>query len=175
MWSPDGRTLGYTDYLGEQGVFLRHRDASGKWGPAVRRLDHGFAWGWSRDGSLIVLTAGRRIRSSLPSERIELIAPDSGPPRTLYAAVDTLRDPTVGRADFSRDGAGVYFKSHDAQGRASFWYQPLSGGRPKLVVRFDDYTRQSFRSNFAVGAGRFFCTITDRQSDVWLADVKGTR
>lgn len=137
----------------------------------MRRLDHGFSWGWSRDGSLIVLTAGRRIRSSLPSERIELLAPGAGASRILYTAVDTLRDPVVGRVDFSRDEAGVYFKSHDVMGRASFWYEPLGGGRPTLLVRFDDFARQSFRSNFAVGAGRFFFTINDRQSDVWVADV----
>ena len=113
MWSPDGRTLAYTDYLGEQGVFLVHRDASGRWGAPMHRLDHGFGWDWSRDGSLIVMTAGRRLRT-------------------------TLR---------------------------------LTGGRPTMIVRFDDFARQSYRSNFAVGAGRFFFTINDRQSDVWVADL----
>jgi Tol biopolymer transport system component len=171
MWSPDGRTLGYTDYSGDRGVFLVHRDASGRWGSPVHRLDHGFGWAWSPDGSLIALTAGRRLRTSVPSERIELIAPDSGAARTLYAAVDTLSDPIVGMIGFSADGAGIYFKSHDPMGRASFWYQPLSGGRPTLLVRFDDFMRPSFRSNFAAGAGRFFFTINDRQSDVWVADV----
>ena len=86
MWSPDGRTLGFTDYLGEQGIFLVRRDSSGTWGIPTRRLDRGFGWGWSRDGALIVLTSGRRLRSSLPSERIEVIAPDTGGARTLYAA-----------------------------------------------------------------------------------------
>ncbi len=171
MWSPDGRTLAYTDYLGEQGVFMVRRDAAGRWGKPTRRLDHGFGWGWSRDGSLIVVTAGRRLRSSLPSERIEVFAPDSGPPRTLYTAVDTLHDPIVGRADFATDGAGVYFKSHDALGRASFWYQPLAGGRPTMLVTFDDFARPSYRSNFAVGAGRFFFAVNDRQSDVWVAEL----
>jgi Tol biopolymer transport system component len=171
MWSRDGRTLAYTDYLGDLGIFLVRRDASGRWGQPVHRLDHGFGWAWSPDGLQIALTAGRRLRSSLPSERIEVIAPDSGAPRTLYAAVDTLLDPIVGRVEFSSDGAGVYFKSHDAMGRASFWYQPLAGGRPTLVVQFEDLMRPSFRSNFAIGAGRFFFAINDRQSDVWVADV----
>ena len=163
--------LGYTDYLGEQGIFFVRRDAAGHWSAPTRRLDHGFSWAWSRDGSLIVLTAGRRLRSSIPSERIEVIAPDSGAPQVLYTAVDTLRDPIVGRVDFVRDGAGVYFKSHDVMGRASFWYEPLTGGRPTMLVRFDDLGRQSYRSNFAVGAGRFFFAINDRQSDVWVAEL----
>jgi hypothetical protein len=147
------------------------RDGSGRWGKPVNRLDYGFGWGWSRDGALIVLTAGRRLRSSLPSERIEVISPDSGAARTVYTAVDTLHDPIVGRVDFARDGAGLYFKSHDAAGRASFWYQPLSGGRPTMLVRFDDFSRPSFRSNFAAGAGHFFFAINDRQSDVWVAEL----
>jgi eukaryotic-like serine/threonine-protein kinase len=171
MWSADARTLAYTDYLGEQGIFLVRRDASGRWGSPTRRLDYGFGWARSRDGSLIVLTAGRRLRSTLPSERIELIGPESGAARTLYTAVDTLRDPIVGRAEFAGDGAGVYFKSHDAMGRASIWYQRLTGGRPTMLVRFDDFARQSYRSNFSAGAGRFFFTINDRQSDVWVAEL----
>jgi len=100
-----------------------------------------------------------------------VVSPDSGAPRTLYAAVDTLRDPIIGRVEFAADGAGVYFKSHDAMGRASIWYQRLTGGRPTMVVRFDDFARPSHRSNFAVGAGRFFFAINDRQSDVWIAEL----
>ena len=171
MWSTDGRTLAFTDYLGERGIFLVRRDVSGQWQTPVRRLDYGFGWAWSRDGALIVLTSGRRLRGSQPSERIELMAPDSGAPRTLYTVVDTLRDPIVGRVEFARDGAGVYFKSHDAMGHASIWYQRLTGGRPTLLVRFDDFARQSYRSNFAVGAGRFFFAMNDRQSDVFVAEL----
>ena len=171
LWSPDGHTLGFNEYLGEAGVFLVRRDAAGRWGQPKQRVAHGFSWAWSHDGSLIALTAGRRIRTTLPSERIELISPDSGAPRILYAAADTLRDPVVGQVIFTTDRSGVYFKSHDPMGHTSFWYEPLTGGRPTMLVLFDDLTRQSFRPNFAVGAGRFFFTIDDRQSDVWVAEL----
>jgi hypothetical protein len=56
-------------------------------------------------------------------ERPCIASTDSGASRTLYAAMDTLRDPIVGTARFASDGAGVYFKSHDATGRASIWYR----------------------------------------------------
>ena len=92
----------------------------------------------------------------------------TSPPHVVGKA---LRDPIVGRVDFARDGAGVYFRSHDAMGRASLWYEPLTGGRPTLLVRFDDLAPQSYRSNFAVAAGKFFFAINDRQSDVWVAEL----
>jgi len=56
-------------------------------------------------------------------------------------------------------------------GHASIWYQRLTGGRPIMLVRFDDFARQSYRSNFAVGAGRFFFAMNDRQSDVFVAEL----
>jgi hypothetical protein len=73
----------------------------------------------------------------------------------------------------SEDGRTLYFKSHDAQGQASLWAVPLSGGRPRLLVRFDAGLGSSNRPDFATGAGRFFFTIEDRQSDIWVAEVIG--
>jgi hypothetical protein len=73
----------------------------------------------------------------------------------------------------SEDGRTLYFKSHDVQGQASLWAVPLSGGRPRLLVRFDASLGSSNRPDFAAGAGRFFFTIEDRQSDIWVAQVIG--
>ena len=69
------------------------------------------------------------------------------------------------------DGRTVYFKSHDADGRASFWSVPTAGGRPRLLVRFDDLSRVSIRADFAAGAGQLFFTLEDRQADIWMADI----
>jgi hypothetical protein len=48
----------------------------------------------------------------------------------------------------------------------------VSGGRPRRLVRFLD-AHESIRVDFAVGDGRFFSTIDDRQSDIWVAEVSG--
>jgi len=109
------------------------------------------------------------------AERLLLVRPDSGSERVLYAAVDTLRDPIVGGIEWSRDGSGIYFKSHDPQGRASIWYQALSGGRPRLLIRFDDPGRPSFRGNFSTDYKRFYFAINDRESDIWVAEVTSGR
>ena len=41
----------------------------------------------------------------------------------------------------------------------------------KVLREVDDLSRPSIRPDFAAGAGRFFFTVEDRQSDVWVAEV----
>jgi hypothetical protein len=38
-------------------------------------------------------------------------------------------------------------------------------------VHFTDSARRSNRTDFAVGAGRFYFGIDERRSNIWLADV----
>ena len=140
----------------------------------VRRAPGGLFNIWSPDGRHIALASGRTIHGEPMAERLLVVAPDSGEPMVAYAAVDTINDPIVGGVEWSRDGKGLYFKSHDAQGRSSIWYQALTGGRPRLMVRFDDPTRPSFRGNFSSDGKRFYFSINDRQSDIWVAEVTQT-
>ena len=134
-------------------------------------LPRGFLHVWSPDGSLIAVSSGRTIRGALQTERLELLSLKSGETRTLYEVRDTLNDPSVGDQTWSPDGKGLYFKSHDAMGRASLWYIPISGGRPRLLVRFDDPERPSYRFNFGTDGKRFVFAINDRQSDIWVAEA----
>ena len=71
----------------------------------------------------------------------------------------------------SDDRQTAYFKSHDAEGRASLWSVPLAGGRPKLLVRFNDLTHPSSRPDFAARAGQFYFALEDQQADIWVAEV----
>jgi hypothetical protein len=70
-------------------------------------------------------------------------------------------------------GQALYFKSHDARGRASFWSISVAGGRPRLLARLDDPARASSRFEFASDGKRFYFTVEDRQSDIWVAEVAG--
>ena len=171
VWSPDGTMLAIGEFGPVGALYVVRRDATGKWGAPVKRLSRGFLRDWSPDGKTIAVASGQSIRGALQVERLELLSPDSGPPMTLYAVSDTIRDPIVEDPHWAADGKGVYFKSHDPQGQASIWYMPLAGGRPRELVRFDDPTRPSFRPNMSTDGKRFFFTINDRQADVWVADV----
>jgi hypothetical protein len=46
-----------------------------------------------------------------------------------------------------------------------------AGGRPRLLVRFNDLSRPSSRRDFAVDENRLFFAIEDRQSDVFVAEL----
>ncbi|HEY7566130.1 MAG TPA: protein kinase [Gemmatimonadaceae bacterium] len=170
-WSPDGRAIAFADFSSTGRLSIMRRDSAGGWSAPVQRLPRGFINVWAPDGRTIAVATGRTIRGALQAERLELVPVDSGAPTVLYAVRDTINDPSVGDPTWSPDGKGLYFKSHDVNGRASFWYVPVSGGRPRLLVRFDDPDRPSFRFNFGTDGKRFFFAINDRQSDIWVAEV----
>jgi hypothetical protein len=48
---------------------------------------------------------------------------------------------------------------------------PAAGGAPRLLARFDDPQRPSYRPQWALGTDRMFFPVEDRQSDVWVIDV----
>ena len=79
---------------------------------------------------------------------------------------------TPDNMQWSRDRRTLYFKSHDARGRTSFFARPSRGGTPRLVAHFPDLNKQSGRTVFAVSSTHLFFTIEDRQNDVFVAEVK---
>jgi hypothetical protein len=101
---------------------------------------------------------------------LEVVDVDTKTVRVVYAAASPS-DPIVESVQFSDDGASIYFKSHDTEGRASIWNVPFAGGKPRLLVRFNDATRSSSRPDFAARAGKFYFTLEDRQADIWVAEL----
>ena len=160
-WSPDGRALALFD-MGRSEILVMRRNDRGIW--SAPRFVGGAGWRpeWSPDGRTIAFVS--------PSEGgIGLVASDSGAQRDLY--VPGVGDPHAELAIYSASGRELYFKSHDALGRASFWSIPAAGGRPRLLTRFDDPARASNRFDFASDGKRFYFTMEDRQRDIWVAEV----
>jgi hypothetical protein len=50
---------------------------------------------------------------------------------------------------------------------------PVDGGAPRVVLRFDDPSRPWHRFGFRVRGDRFFVTLGDQESDIWVADIGG--
>src|SRR6266850_8029949 len=98
-----------------------------------------------------------------------LPAGGDGPARA-YPLPDSI---TPWQAGWSRDGRTIYLKGVDREGRVGFWALPPAGGRPRLVVRFDDATRSSSRKEWATDGRRFYFTFDDRQSDIYVAELRG--
>ena len=164
VWSPDGRTIAYSDFTEERGVFrgtmLIRRDDAGQWGPP-RSLRSG-AWrpAWSPDGSYLVLA-----RAGV----VEVVSPESGAVRVVYAPAPNSDEPKAEDVLVSDDGRTFYFKARDEDGRSQIWSVPVAGGRPRLLVEFGE--RPSTRPDLGAGQGRFYFTLDERRSNIWLADV----
>jgi serine/threonine protein kinase/Tol biopolymer transport system component len=160
-WSPDGTALSLFDMTTAR-VLVMRRDAGGRWSAPRFVGARGWRPEWSPDGRTIAFVS--------PTDgRIGVVPADSGAPRDLYVPHDD--DPLAELAIFAANGRELYFKSHDARGKASFWSIPAAGGRPRLLARFDDPARASNRFDFASDGKRFYFTLEDRQSDVWVAEL----
>jgi Tol biopolymer transport system component len=72
---------------------------------------------------------------------------------------------------WSADGKTVFHITEDSNRVTAVIAVPVSGGTPRVVVRFDDPTRPWHRFGFRVRGGRIFFTLGDQESDIWVADL----
>ncbi|MCX6575028.1 MAG: protein kinase, partial [Candidatus Aminicenantes bacterium] len=164
-WSPDGLQLVfYSDKSGRQELYvLSRKNKDSSWqAPRQLTFDGGETGKWSPDGRFIAYISGVSLR---------VIPAEGGEPRTLVESKDPALLPVPSFPAWSKDGRTIYYIAYDAEQHASFWSVPVSGGKPKLLVRFDDPTRQSSREEFATDGERFYFTLAKYESDIWVADL----
>jgi serine/threonine-protein kinase len=168
-WSPDGRTLAWGLIGGTGGIRLAKVGPDGAFGRPIERLGWGIAPSFSPDGRwLAFATAPVGVR------RLFVIPVDSGAPRS---PVDSggAPPPDVTFPKFSLDGKEILFLGWDeAAGRAGLWAVPWpGGGRPELVVRFDDPVRAPYRPYWTLSRDRLFVLLQESESDIWLVETSG--
>jgi hypothetical protein len=70
----------------------------------------------------------------------------------------------------------VYFIGRDPKGGSlGVWGVSAAGGPPRPALKFDDPERPWHRSGVDVHRGRFYLTLGDRQSDVWMTEILRAR
>ena len=151
------------------------RDARGRWGSPRTLVEGGAVAPWAPDGKAIATFRG----GSTTPLSLEVVHVGGGESRVLM----TVRDPATDVAPifpylsaWSADGLAIYFLGRDPKDRSlGIWRVPVAGGTPQLAMRFDDPARPWHQNGFRVHGGRFYFTLGDRQSDVWTAEIVGSR
>jgi Tol biopolymer transport system component len=163
-WAPDGNAIAFSELALAGAVWIVRRSGNGQWAPPVRRVDHGSNPVWSPDGRSLAFL------SMLAGGEVEVVPVDSGPVRTVV-------DPAQPGAPFAdvvvwANNEDLLFTSHDAKGSAFVYSVPARGGPAVRLLTFDPVLHPMYRGTLAIAAGRLFFESEDRQSDVWVIDVK---
>ncbi len=164
-WSPDGRQIVfYSNKTGREELYTVSQVIE-KFGwsiPKQLTFDGGQHARWSRDGRFIAYTSGGKI---------VVISPEDGDTRVVFGNKDPEKFPYPLYLDWSPDGQTIYYKAFDSKRRSTFWSISVSGGTPKLLVQFDNPYRKFSRTEFTTDGKRFFFTLTENDSDIWLAEL----
>ncbi|MEJ2206575.1 MAG: protein kinase [Gemmatimonadota bacterium] len=170
-WSPDGLTVAFQTF-GDEGalhstVWTVSREAVGaSWSDPRELNDLECFWPeWSPDGAKLSCWL-------FPESRIALLS-------AAGEVVDTLdtqvrHPPRTWQPEFSWDGHLLYFFGLDADGSEGLWSLPATGGEPTKVIAFNDPT-VVVQDAFTVGPDAIYFTVTEDESDIWVADLEIVR
>jgi serine/threonine-protein kinase len=167
-WSPDGQTLVWGIIGGTGGIRLAKRGPDGRFGKAIERLGWGISPSFSPDGHWLAFGS-----APVGPRRLFVMPVDSGAPRS---PVDSggAPPPDATFPTFSADGREILFEGQDGSGMPGVWSVPWpAGGRPQLVLRFDDPVRQPYKPYFTLSRDRLFVLLQESESDVWLVETGG--
>ncbi len=159
-WAPDGESLVY-EVIGTQEE--RH-------GFAVLRLGDGAT------PKFLSVPGGDFARWAPDGKAFIYHAPDGLRLHRIDSGADSLRvsNAAIGAEAFyaawSRDGASLYYLARSPKGW-SIRAMPAAGGASRVLVDFDDPTRQHTKYGFTTDGRVFYFTIGAPESDVWVAEL----
>jgi hypothetical protein len=170
-WAPDERRLAITVGSPIRETDVLSRDNAGRWG-APRTLVRGGGTGvWSPDGRSVVTS----VVEAGGQSSLRIAPATGGVPRVVVPSGGLAVGSTV-VFTWSEDSRSVYYLGQDQVQRSTgIWRVPVAGGAARLVVRFDDPTRPWHRNGFRVCGEKFYFTLGDQQSDIWMTEVEGPR
>ena len=173
-WGPDGNTILYDSSKPPDGknpaltnvweayIVTRARPGA-PWGAPRQLTKHGSSDPkMSPDGRLIAFCVAGQLRVINPDGTGEQVIVD-------VRAGDDQPEPAY--PVWSRDNQTIYYKAYDRDRHSSIWSVPVTGGKPRLLVRFDDPSRRSLRREFATDGQRFYFTVARDESDVWAMEL----
>ncbi len=173
--SPDGLSIAFFSYSpatrrGE--VYVMSRDSMGAPWSTPRQLttDGGLFPQWSPDGGRIVYQLA--YYGGMGEPGIGLVTLGGETRRLLHARAAGFM--YVGIPHWSRDGRLIYFVGTDSAGSRAVYAMPAAGGPFRELVRLDDPAKGSYL-DFAVGDGKFYFSISERDSDIYVMDLAQRR
>jgi TolB protein len=167
-WSPDGRTLAWSFLSITGGIRLARREPGGAFGRPIQRLGWGNSPNFSPDGRWLAFA-----NAPVGTRRLFVMPVDSGAPRS---PVDSggAPPPDVTFPKFTLDGREILFMGADRARVPGIWSVPWpAGGKPQLVLRFDDPVRQPYRPYWTLSRDRLFVLLQESESDVWVVETEG--
>ncbi len=161
-WTPDGRgLLTVTNYASPDAeTRMIRRAADGTWGAPARWRKPACVPTWSPDGTVAACAdlSGRLLLTDLRGDSLRVLVNGGLIPHLPQWP------------GWSSDGRTVYYLGIDSVS-TNIYAVPAQGGKPGLVLRFDDPARPWHRFGFRKFRDRFYFTVGDRQSHIWVAEV----
>jgi Tol biopolymer transport system component len=176
-WSPDGRAISIvrSPLTPDRETDVVTRDAGGRWGSPRTLVKGGSVGAWSPGGGAVATCTGG---FGVPMA-VEVVQVTGGARRAVLGGRDPLPDvtpigPYVCPCAWSSDGGSIYFLGESTSDHTiSVWRVPVAGGPLRPALRFDDLARPWHKSGLEVQGGRFYFTLGDYQSDIWMTEITG--
>ncbi len=164
-FSPTGLAIAFAD-IASRGVHVLRRETLDSLWQAPERLPiQGWGLRWSPDGSsLVYYSRGAPFG-------IEVFEEGGSSRHIITEGTAGLNN--VSWPEWSADGSTIYFYATGPDGVYGLYAIPVTGGEPRLLVRFDEPSRQIFRVGGVVEHdGMFYFAIGVIESDIYVMDLE---